>query len=912
LAITSIAPVTGTTLGGTVVTLTGTGFATGATVAFGGAAATGVVITDATSANVTTPAHAAGAVDVVVAQGGQSVTLAAGFTYVTPVYPAPTLASITPAFGPLAGGGAVTLTGTGFRAGATVTFGGAAATAVVIGSATSITCTTPAHAAGLIDVVVTNSDAKSGTKTGGYEYAAAPTLAALSPTSGPIAGGTVVTLTGTGLRAGATVSFGGVAATAVNVASATSATCTAPAHAAGTVDVVLTNVDAQAATKAGGFLYIGAPAITSVSPGSGGLGGGTTTVITGSGFNALTTVTFGSAAATSTLVDSTHLLAKSPAGTGRVAVSVQNPGFAAASEAAAFNYVKPASEVIVLVNGTVGQGHGGILVFDPAASGAVPPNGDSIFAKASGDLTKLVAPGRAFVRPGGLLYSLNTYPANDGALLSFAWQAGASSPGIGAWPGGHRAGNTPPVNAVTNPAAGTPILRQPTALAWDGTAGQVIVGSYLSGDVVWIAENANGVVAPTRTLNTRGGGLSGVAFDDRTNDLYLLNANTGTIDVYDESASSTAATKRVITIAGYNPDIAHGGDYAVDLLLNGDELFVQLTSSIQVFPRLGSGTLSPLRKIAGGSVGFTAASGLGYDLASNELYVADRGAGTAGVYVFDAGATGNIAPKRTLAGAATDISDPIGVYINHDPHDCAAGPALASASVSLWWDAACGKTIRTTSAGMVSWVDRKAGVALSATGGVATFEYDLDLGLPAVLTDGTVNLTRGAVPGTVVAPSDNLSLFSVFKNVPQGSPATFTNGVVFAFEPDGETGDDPHVRLHAPYADGQIYFDSGPGSTGRIAGPAPGNFGNSWNDVVAQRSGASALFARYPSTTAANVYASSSALAGATDPSKPGTLNLMQGIPGGVTELIVTTGATSAADTATIGGYLSLKWSFNN
>ena len=65
----------------------------------------------------------------------------------------------------------------------------------------------------------------------------APTVSGISPASGTTAGGTPVTITGTGFLAGATVSFGGTAATGVTVASSTSITATAPAHTAGTVSV---------------------------------------------------------------------------------------------------------------------------------------------------------------------------------------------------------------------------------------------------------------------------------------------------------------------------------------------------------------------------------------------------------------------------------------------------------------------------------------------------------------------------------------------------------------------------------------------------------------------------------------------------------------------------------------------------
>lgn len=65
---------------------------------------------------------------------------------------------LEPSHGPLEGGTALTIRGEGFGVDATVTVGGTAAEDVVIVSALQITCTTPAHAVGLADVIVTNAD----------------------------------------------------------------------------------------------------------------------------------------------------------------------------------------------------------------------------------------------------------------------------------------------------------------------------------------------------------------------------------------------------------------------------------------------------------------------------------------------------------------------------------------------------------------------------------------------------------------------------------------------------------------------------------------------------------------------------------------------------------------------------------
>lgn len=83
---------------------------------------------------------------------------------------APTVTAASPTTGSHNGGTTVTLTGTLFASGARVFFGTVEATGVVVVSAVSITCVTPAHVADLVDVTVTNIDAQSGTKTDAFTF----------------------------------------------------------------------------------------------------------------------------------------------------------------------------------------------------------------------------------------------------------------------------------------------------------------------------------------------------------------------------------------------------------------------------------------------------------------------------------------------------------------------------------------------------------------------------------------------------------------------------------------------------------------------------------------------------------------------------------------------------------------------
>ena len=103
-------------------------------------------------------------------------------------------------------------------------------------------------------------------------YIPAPTLAltAVSPATGSVAGGTTITLTGTGFYSGMTVSIDSVSCGSVNVVSATSLTCTTGAKASGTYAVSIANTAGQIATLPSAFTYE-AP---ENNGGGGGFGGG--------------------------------------------------------------------------------------------------------------------------------------------------------------------------------------------------------------------------------------------------------------------------------------------------------------------------------------------------------------------------------------------------------------------------------------------------------------------------------------------------------------------------------------------------------------------------------------------------------------------------------------------------------------
>jgi glucose/arabinose dehydrogenase len=354
--VTSITPNSGNINGGTAVTVRGTGFLAGATLSLGGTAATVVTLVSSTSITAVTPAHAAGAVNVMVTNtDAQSGTLTSGYTYNTapPSNPAPTVTSISPNSATINGGTAVIIRGTGFLAGATVKLGGTSATAVSVVNSTTIAATTPAHAAGNTSVVVTNTDSKTGTLNNGFTFTGppppnpAPTVISITPNSGTTNGGTAVTIAGTGFLAGATVKMGGTSATVLSLVNSALITATTPAHAAGAVDVVVTNTDTKTGTLTSGYTYTAAsnpaPTVTSINPTTGVTTGGSTVTIAGTGFLAGATVSFGGTAAMGVaLVNSTTITASTPAhAAGAVNVVVTNTDTKSGTLPNGYTYTAP-------------------------------------------------------------------------------------------------------------------------------------------------------------------------------------------------------------------------------------------------------------------------------------------------------------------------------------------------------------------------------------------------------------------------------------------------------------------------------------------------------------------------------------------------------------------------------------------
>lgn len=325
--LTGLSPSSGPASGGTVVTLTGTGFTGATAVRFGGNAA-GFTVVSSTRITATAP-PGSGTVSVTVrTPAGTSNGLP--YTYTAP----PVVTSVDPSQGPTFGGNTVTITGTGLSGATGVLFGGVPALDFTVLSPTRVSAVVPPGPPGAVQVrVVTHG----GTSAPGvfYFYVVAPFLTGLTPDLAPTTGGNTVTITGTGLALTSAVRFG-TTPVAFTVLSDSQVSAVAPAG-SGTVEVTLTTPGGISNSVY--YAYLSAPAIEALAPAEGPEVGGNTVLITGSLLASTTDVFVGLAPAVFTALSDTQVVAVMPAGTGTAPVTVTTAG--GTSNSLPYTYVPP-------------------------------------------------------------------------------------------------------------------------------------------------------------------------------------------------------------------------------------------------------------------------------------------------------------------------------------------------------------------------------------------------------------------------------------------------------------------------------------------------------------------------------------------------------------------------------------------
>ncbi|HUY86962.1 MAG TPA: IPT/TIG domain-containing protein, partial [Acidimicrobiales bacterium] len=176
--------------------------------------------------------------------------------------------------------------------------------------------------------------------------AAVPAVTSVSPISGPLSGGTTVSISGQGFTGASGVGFGTTPAASFTVLSDTQINAISPTGIAGVNDITITTLGGTSATSAADrFTYVSTapvPIVSSISPSAGPASGGTTVTISGTNFTGASSVEFGAIGATSYIVISpTQIQAIAPPTLGGlVDITVRTAGgISATSGADQFDFV---------------------------------------------------------------------------------------------------------------------------------------------------------------------------------------------------------------------------------------------------------------------------------------------------------------------------------------------------------------------------------------------------------------------------------------------------------------------------------------------------------------------------------------------------------------------------------------------
>jgi len=229
--LTHIEPKEGPEAGGATVTITGTNLGEATGVRFGASAAQSFGVQSSTSVTAVAPAGTGtAAVTVTTPYGTTTAGAHSQFTYVH-AGSVPTVKKLSAKKGPAAGGTLVTITGTNFVAVTGVSFGQTPAEEFEVVSSQSISVHSPPGTSGTADVTVTNEFGTSAPVSGDHFKYEKPTIASITPSSGPTNGGTLVAISGAGFAPGeeaTSFAFGKAFATAVECASSSECTMLTP------------------------------------------------------------------------------------------------------------------------------------------------------------------------------------------------------------------------------------------------------------------------------------------------------------------------------------------------------------------------------------------------------------------------------------------------------------------------------------------------------------------------------------------------------------------------------------------------------------------------------------------------------------------------------------------------------------
>ena len=559
--LTTVSPNSGAQGTAVSVTLTGTNFVTGATTVSPGNS--GITVSNVTVVS-GTQITATFTISGTAATGANNVTVTTaggtsnGVPFTVNLPPAPTLTSVSPNSGEQGTAVPVTLTGTNFVSGATVSPGnsGITVSGVTVVNATQITATltiSGTAATGTNNMTVTTA----GGTGNGVPFTVnppAPTLTAVSPNSGTQGATLSVTLTGANFATGATVSPGNSGITVSNVTVASATQITATFTISGTAATGINNVTVTTAggTSNGGPFTVTppAPTLTTVSPNSGAQGTAVSVTLTGTNFVSGTTVNPGSSGITVsnlTVVSATQITAtftiSGTAATGASSVTATTAG--GTSNGVPFTVTPPAPTLTTVSPNSGAQGTAVAVTLTGTSfvSGATVNPGSSGITVSNVTVSSATQITATFTISGTAATGANnvTVTTNGGTSNGVSFTVNPPAPTLtAASPNSGAQGATVPVTVTgTNFVTGATVSPGNSGITVSGltvvSSTQITATFTISGTA---ATGANNV-----TVTTSGGTSNGVPFtvNPPAPTLTTLSPNSG--------AQGTAVS---VTLAGTN------------------------------------------------------------------------------------------------------------------------------------------------------------------------------------------------------------------------------------------------------------------------------------------------------------------------------------------------------------------------
>jgi hypothetical protein len=194
------------------------------------------------------------------------------------------------------------------------------------------------------------------------------------------------------------------------------------------------------------------------------------------------------------------------------------------------------------------------------------------------------------------------------------------------------------------------------AVAFD-SKGQLFVSASLPSNgraIEVFAPGASNCPKPKRSISDEGGLAIG-----SNNLLFVANSRTATIDIFPPGSGTMEAQ-----IGGSKTGLVSPGTVAVDASLNV-YVFDSRTDTVSEFAAGATGNVAPIRTISGSNTGMDGGNGFTFGLAvsrtSGDIFVSDPVSNA--ILVFAASASGNVAPVQAITGSATGLSNPLGVAL---------------------------------------------------------------------------------------------------------------------------------------------------------------------------------------------------------------------------------------------------------